>query len=728
MLKKMTELPNWVAWKKGDDRKVPINPHTFMPASSTNPNTWAPLDVATRIVENNAGYGLGFVLNDNGIVAIDLDGCIGEGDTATPLSVPFIELARKCGAYVEISPSGKGIHILYYGKKTSTVCKMSFGKQTVEVYDKARYVTYTGNSLFNHVDDPQRHKPLDDYINALLAAYKTTPPKGIIDAIRLSSYASLWEGDTSGYPSHSEADLALTTIIARSCDSPILTDLIFRVSGLYREKWDERRGTKTYGQITIEKAFQMNSASATVQHNPSSIGDKAVPDDYPLTEYGNAKRIVALARDYVYDVRDGCWYQWHDDRGVWCVDETRGLTLAERNIRYIGNIAARMLKLAEEDDRYANRAKAWTKWHARSQSRSNIDSSLNLAARLIGNTPAWDDALTLLNTPGGIVDLETGKVYEWDKQFYMRNQTSIVPAKDSGEPEQFIKFLADITQDPSLVDFFQRLLGYTLIGGNPEQKFFIIWGPGGNGKTTLLNVMQMVLGSYAASTQPETFVARMNAIPSDIARLQGKRFIATSEPVSKGALNAALVKRITGGDTLLVRFMFREWFEMKVVGVPFMTTNIEPAIKDTDDGIWRRIVQIPITRKLSPRQQRPNYDRFLFELEGPKILRWLIRGAQRYFEEGLDIPDVIMKVTENYRKSQDELGMFLEDILEPAEDTTIEVSELQTIYATWCKLHGMRPMWLRTLYATLNARGYLVEDKKLIGYKYTNLGLRLLTQ
>jgi len=66
----------------------------------------------------------------------------------------------------------------------------------------------------------------------------------------------LWNGDISGYPSHSEADLALCQMLAFWCGkNPPAMDKLYRASKLYRQKWDEPRGDKTYGKSTIDKAI-----------------------------------------------------------------------------------------------------------------------------------------------------------------------------------------------------------------------------------------------------------------------------------------------------------------------------------------------------------------------------------------------------------------------------------------------------------------------------------------
>ena len=89
--------------------------------------------------------------------------------------------------------------------------------------------------------------PLDDHADLIDRASA---------AANGAKFRSLWNGDASGYDSHSEADIALCNMLAFWTDrDPGRIDRLFRQSGLFREKWDERRGERRYGEITIGNAI-----------------------------------------------------------------------------------------------------------------------------------------------------------------------------------------------------------------------------------------------------------------------------------------------------------------------------------------------------------------------------------------------------------------------------------------------------------------------------------------
>lgn len=118
---------------RADDHRIWKAP----PASSTDPTTWSSYAKANR---SPVGHGLGFVLNGDGIICIDLDHCVVDGKLDADAAA-FVKRFPK--TYVEISPSGTGLHIWGFG----TVIKgrkFMHGDLSVEIYGTGRYLTFTG--------------------------------------------------------------------------------------------------------------------------------------------------------------------------------------------------------------------------------------------------------------------------------------------------------------------------------------------------------------------------------------------------------------------------------------------------------------------------------------------------------------------------------------------------------------------------------------------------------
>jgi hypothetical protein len=152
-------------------------------------------------------------------------------------------------SYTEISPSGTGLHIYVKGQLSGT----GQNKKPIEVYDRKAYFKVTGDQLLGTSATIEERQ-------ALIEALYTAMPilaKLLADQGRREKFDRLFTGDTSEYGNDdSRADLALCSLAAHTGASAEQMDALMRLSGLYREKWDEMHGAQTYGQMTIAKALE----------------------------------------------------------------------------------------------------------------------------------------------------------------------------------------------------------------------------------------------------------------------------------------------------------------------------------------------------------------------------------------------------------------------------------------------------------------------------------------
>lgn len=277
----------WVCWRavdKGDRiEKIPVNPNTGGAASTTDSTTWTDCATAARYAEQH-GLGIGFVfVGGTEIVGVDLDKC--RDPETGEIESWALEIVRALDSYTEVSPSGRGVHIFVLGELPPGRRR----KERIEAYETVRFFTVTGNRL---PETPPVLMDRDDELKAFHAKYladpepepaptskHTTPTvrledEAILEKCRAAKNAgkfeALWRGDHTGYASHSEADLALLGILAfYSQDSTQLARL-FRMSGLMREKWDERHGEMTYGEKTISECLKhIGEVYAPSHHTPS---------------------------------------------------------------------------------------------------------------------------------------------------------------------------------------------------------------------------------------------------------------------------------------------------------------------------------------------------------------------------------------------------------------------------------------------------------------------------
>lgn len=131
----LTRLPRWV---RRAHNKVPLNAANGTPARANNPQTWTTYEIAR---DSRVGVGLGIVLNGDGIVCVDLDHVISADGTLSAAAERW--LATLSPTYIEVSPSGDGLHVWGRGL-VLTSRKIRAPGITGEVIGARKYVTITG--------------------------------------------------------------------------------------------------------------------------------------------------------------------------------------------------------------------------------------------------------------------------------------------------------------------------------------------------------------------------------------------------------------------------------------------------------------------------------------------------------------------------------------------------------------------------------------------------------
>ncbi len=264
-------LPQWVmwryTWREGKWTKLPYDARTGELARSTGPSTWGSFEAVWTAYQTGDYDGIGFALReDNGLVGIDLDHCR-DPDTGE-IDAWAQDIIASVSTYWEVSPSGTGLRGLAKGSLPPQGRK----KGDVEMYTGGRYLTVTGCHLDGTplaIEAPQEaiitlharifgqreqttctHEdgtlsPLDD--DALL--------ERALAARNAGKFARPWAGDRRGYPSASEADMALCCLLAFWTGDAAQIDRLFRRSALMRDKWDAQHGEMTYGERTIAQAL-----------------------------------------------------------------------------------------------------------------------------------------------------------------------------------------------------------------------------------------------------------------------------------------------------------------------------------------------------------------------------------------------------------------------------------------------------------------------------------------
>lgn len=735
--KSLLELDQWICWRyewrEGRLTKVPIQTNGRL-AETDNPATWTSFEDALAATRRHQNLGLGFVFaKGGGIAGVDLDKCLDEVGRLKPWAQPIV--ARFGDTYCEISPSGTGVKIFCRGNLEGLVAdtgtRRKYEDGQIEAYQHTRFFAVTGRAFNGAPLAIEEHRRSLEWLVGLigvrppaqngskspllatpatkLSAEEIERVRAVVDAALEADgrFKALFEGGTCGFPSASEADLSFCDYLAGKLKlNADQIDAAFRMSKRISKKWDTRHFAdgRTYGQATIARALvPLETGAASHQSHPEATSKPL--RFFPYTDSGNAERIIARhGRDLHYCHPQKTWYIWDSKR--WIPDEKGALMAIAKSI-------ARLLyqeagAIEDEEDR-----KACAAFARKCESSERRKAALVCAQSEPGIPilPAdFDTDQFLLNCLNGTIDLHTGELRQ-HRRGDLFTKLAPVQYDPAARSTLWEHFLDEATEgDRELQDFLQRAVGYSLTGDVGEEKLFFVHGPGGSGKSTFLESVKASLGDYAKTADFETFVQRNQAggVRDDVAELAGRRFVVSIEVEQGKKLAQGLVKLLTGGDTVRARFLYQQGFEFLPQFKLWLAANDAPKVNHDDSAMWRRILRIPFDRVIPKENRDPSIKKRLKDVResGPAILAWAVEGCHRWREEGLGVPTIVEKATEQYRLNMDPLRDFITDCCVLHSSAWITTGKLRSAYEDYCKERGEKHLMTPNEFAAgLRARG-----------------------
>ena len=297
----------------------------------------------------------------------------------------------------------------------------------------------------------------------------------------------------------------------------------------------------------------------------------------------------------------------------------------------------------------------------------------------------------LLNTPGGIVDLRTGKMRKSRPEDYCTQITSVSPSNEP--PKLFLKTLNEIfLSDKEVIDFVQRLLGYTATGLTTEQVIVFFYGSGANGKSLLLDLVAEILGTYAIKLPINVLMqSKYQRHETEIAQLDGVRLARSSEPERGAVWAEARIKELTGDKKARARSMRKDFYEFLITHKHLVAGNYQPRLSGGDPAMARRMKQIPFNAKFEGKNCAHDLSKKLMA-EASQILGWLIEGSIQWYENGLQVPEVIENASHAYMAEMDDLCIWMEERCDTNPEYSEKASILYADFKAW-KILRSEPPW-----------------------------------
>lgn len=410
------------------------------------------------------------------------------------------------------------------------------------------------------------------------------------------------------------------------------------------------------------------------------------PDVYTRTDDGNALRFAdTYTPTFKYINEHGKWAHW--DGHKWDLDG--GDAKAIEAARHL----ARNLPVDDKADENHRR---------RSLNANAIRAMLALARNTQGiytSITQYDADPYLLNTPKGTINLRTGQLTPPNPNTLCLRSTTTAPNPNCPTP-RWNQFLDQIfMNDTHLITYIQRFFGQAIIGQTKEQLLPFFYGTGANGKTTMLNVLQTILGTGQtgySTTSPAEILTATNRHPTEIAALSGVRLAVVSELEEGQRIAEAKTKELTGGDTLTARFMGKDFFTFTPTHtLAVLTNNMLETRGGGSPALWRRMRLIPFLYTVPKRDRDPYLEQALMD-EAPGILAWLIQGTLDYLNDGLREPESVRLATSEYEADQNTVRQFVAEVCtihEVNQDLfQVPVPRVRAAYERWCEANGYDPV------------------------------------
>ena len=460
---------------------------------------------------------------------------------------------------------------------------------------------------------------------------------------------------------------------------------------------------------SVSEAMRSMNINVPKDADAISEADGGEPGKRTLTDTGNGRRLIDSFGPAVRYTPGLGWFHW--DGGYWKPD-VENLEMQELSKRLAPIIASEVVNY-EDADKQAD----VMRWALQAKSNSRIAGSIESATsdpRVLVGVDTWDSDETLMGVLNGVIDLRTGELLKGrpDLHITRRAPVAYTPGIRNVKWEQFLDFATG--GDKELQEWIQKAAGYSLTGLRTYDVMFLVYGPPGSGKNTLVEALVKCMGTQQYAWPLDSSILAQGdgqAHGSDLyhwAELRGRRLVWVDELPDNERMKENSVKKLTGSSEISARSPGEKPFTFQSRAKLWVTTNHRPIIND--DAMWRRIRPIPLNKV--PESPDPELKSYIFDPEGglPAVLSWAVEGAIKLLgsgvRDGLGWCSAVAEAADMYRKNEDRFGIFINEETKEVEGGTIPVKHLYSIYRAWSEERGERPMTQIAFQRKIAERGF----------------------
>ena len=458
--------------------------------------------------------------------------------------------------------------------------------------------------------------------------------------------------------------------------------------------------------------FRRGGAEEPVDLDSDSVGsppDEPPPDEPPpndgaapktedyagwLSDANVSELLVNRVLRGKYCWTDGLgWMQW--DGRKWSRTATENIT--EQSRRFANQLVIDVIARGAGPD--------IVKAYIRRLSAGAVRAAADLAkGQLLIKFEKFDRHPHLLNVANGVVDLRTGVLGKHDPALLL---TKCAPTNYVAEAAHSDWTTALQALPADVVEWMQLRFGQAITGHpTPDDVLPVLQGGGENGKTTIMIGITTTLGEYATIVPDRVLLSNPGDHPTELMTLRGARLALLEETPEARHLNVKRLKDVLGTPMMTARLIRHDSVSWEATHSLFVSTNYRPRVEETDHGTWRRLalVKFRITfRKAHENLTGPNdrhgdptlRDRIKLGHDGrhEAILRWLVDGARRWYQDGCVMappPRTVIDDTRAWRYQSDLILHWFDDTLVADKAYCIPGVDQYEAFTEWLDANGHR--------------------------------------
>jgi len=337
-----------------------------------------------------------------------------------------------------------------------------------------------------------------------------------------------------------------------------------------------------------------------------------------------------------------------------------------------------------------------------------------------------------------VIDLRNGKVRPITKNDYFTYKCDVeYTTKRSPEMLEIIgKIMCNNEEN---IKYLQKILGYCLSGDISARVYFILYGIGANGKSMILNLMNKILKEQYQAVSKCVFINNNSGKTggTEVLQLKDCRMATFSETEANDALNEAIIKMISGNDSITARGLYKDPITFIPQCKLMLCTNFKPDFNANDRANVDRVRLVPFNARFVDNPTKSNefvrvesIDKIVEQKYMNEFFSWCVDGAIEYYKNKKFNPTGEMLEAQNeYIREQSNITNFIDDTFDTSESELYLKSDIKSLYEVWCKENSLKPLKVSVLFTKFDEvynKSFKCTTKEFKG-KWVYKGLKLKT-